>query len=386
MAEKVLFVDDEPLVLAAFRRDLRKHFEIETAKNGETGLRTITASGPYAVVVSDFNMPGMDGTRFLFNVKQIAPETVRIMLTGYASLETAIRAVNEGNIFRLLTKPCPPDLLVNAVAAAVDQYRLIMAERELLEKTLKGSIAVLSDLLGQTSPEAFGRSSRIKDKVAGIARQMSIMDVWQLETAALLSQIGCVILPDNILRDSSRARKLTEKQVRLFETHPGIGSKLIGHIPRMETVSRIVAYQEKHFDGSGSPKDAVRGKNIPVGARILKVALDFDLLETQGIPKGSSMSLLRHRKGWYDPEVLGALEAMMDIKEEQEVREIGLSQLRPGMILHEDLCATNGLTLIARGQKISEATLLRLRHFSETASYDICEPFRVILSVVEEAE
>jgi DNA-binding NtrC family response regulator len=132
MVEKILFVDDEPNVLSALKRELRKQFEIETAENGEAGLRTIAAFGPYAVVVSDYNMPGMNGTRFLSNVKKIAPNTVRIMLTGFASLDTAIRAVNEGNIFRLLIKPCPPELLSRALSAAIDQYRLIMTEKQLL--------------------------------------------------------------------------------------------------------------------------------------------------------------------------------------------------------------------------------------------------------------
>jgi response regulator RpfG family c-di-GMP phosphodiesterase len=384
MVEKILFVDDEPNVLAAFKRELRKQYEIETAETGEAGLRAIAALGPYAVVVSDFNMPGMDGAQFLSNVRQIAPDTVRIMLTGFASLETSIRAVNEGNIFRLLTKPCPPEMLSTALAAGIEQYGLIMAERDLLEKTLKGSVSVLSDLLGLTKPEAFGRSSRIKNKVIWIARQMNILDLWQLETAALLSQIGCVILPDGMLKNLFEGQRLTEEEVRLFNMHPDMGSGLIGHIPRMDEVSRIVAYQEKHFDGSGVPKDAVRGENIPTGARILKVALDFDLLETEGVPPGSVVPLLRQREGWYDPEVLDALEGMLFAKEEVEVREVRLNQLQSGMILFEDLCATNGLTLIARGQKVTVAILFRLKHFSETAFCKIREPFRVILSRDEE--
>lgn len=384
MVEKVLFVDDEPNVLAAFKRELRRQFEIETAENAEEGLRTIGAFGPFAVVVSDFNMPGIDGARFLSSVKQTAPDTVRIMLTGYASLETGIRAVNEGDIFRLLTKPCASDALSMALSAAIEQYRLIMAEKELLEKTLKGSVSVLSDILGLTNPEAFGRSSRIRDKVIWIARQMNIMDLWQLETAAMLSQIGCIVLPDRILKSLFEGQALAEEEKRLFETHPVLGSSLIGHIPRMEEVARIVAYQEKHFDGSGVPDDAVKGEAIPLGARILKVALDFDLMETEGVPKGSVLPLLKERVGFYDPEVIEALEGMLFARDEDKVREIRLNQLQPGMSLFEDLRTTNGLTLIARGQKVTGASLLRLKHFSETASHKVCEPFRVVLFHEEE--
>lgn len=384
MGEKILFVDDESHILAAFKRDLKKQFDIDTAESGDAGLRTLNTLGPYAVVVSDYNMPGMDGTQFLSTVKEISPDTVRLMLTGYASLETAIRAVNEGNIFRLLTKPCPTEALSNALTAAIKQSRLIKAEKELLERTLKGSVAVLSDILGLTNPEAFGRSSRIRSKVLWIARQMNIMDLWQLETAAMLSQIGCIILPDGVLKCVFQGEKLSDEELGLFKTHPAMGANLIGHIPRMEEVAAIVAYQEKHFDGSGVPDDSLRGETIPIGARILKVALDFDLLETEGVPKASVLPLLKERKGWYDPEVIEALEGMLLKKEDDRIREIRLSQLQPGMSLFEDLCTTNGLTLIARGQTVTDAFLLRLRHFSETAVHKICEPFRVVLPLDED--
>jgi len=213
---------------------------------------------------------------------------------------------------------------------------------------------------------------------------MNILDLWQMETAAMLSQIGCIILPDRILKNLFAGQRFTQEETRLFETHPAMGSNLIGHIPRMEEVARIIAYQEKHFDGSGTPRDGLRGESIPIGARILKVALDFDLLETEGVPRGSVVPLLRQREGWYDPEVLDALEGMLLWKDEQEVWEIRLSQLQPGMTLFEDLCVTNGLTLIARGQKVTLAILLRLKHFSETATCRIREPFRVILPHGEE--
>ena len=117
MPEKVLFVDDEPNVLAAYERQLRKQFDVVTMQGGEAGLQAVTMSGPYAVVVSDFRMPNMDGIEFLSRVKGISPDTVRMILTGYADVQTAIEAVNEGNVFRFLTKQCPPDSLAKAVTA-----------------------------------------------------------------------------------------------------------------------------------------------------------------------------------------------------------------------------------------------------------------------------
>jgi DNA-binding NtrC family response regulator len=140
-------VDDEPNVLAAFRRQLRTCFDIETAEGPELGLQTLRENGPFAVVLSDPRMPGMNGPQFLAAVKQLVPDTVRMMLTGQAGLNDAVAAANEGNIFRFLTKPCPQEVLFKALEAALEQYRQVMAERELLEKTLHGVNNVLTEIL-----------------------------------------------------------------------------------------------------------------------------------------------------------------------------------------------------------------------------------------------
>jgi len=115
MEQKILFVDDDANILAAFRRHLRKRFHFDTALGPEEGLKAVVEKGPYAVVVSDLRMPKMDGIEFLTHVKEIAPDTVRMMLTGHADLHNTIEAVNEGNIFRFLTKPCPVDELSKAL-------------------------------------------------------------------------------------------------------------------------------------------------------------------------------------------------------------------------------------------------------------------------------
>ena len=283
MPEKILFVDDEPNVLAAYERQLRKQFDVVTMEGGEAGIRAMMVGGPYAVVVSDFRMPKMNGIEFLSRVKEISPDTVRMILTGYADVQTAIEAVNEGNVFRFLTKPCPPDSLAKAIMAGMEQYRLVNAERELLEQTLKGAIQILTELLGLVNPEAFGRCSRIQKRVRSIALRMGLSDVWQYETAAMLSQIGGVIVPERILKRLYKGERLTEEESQLFEMHPMVGSDLIAKIPRMEQIAQMIGYQEKRFDGRGVPRDALHGEEIPLGGRILKVVLDFDILEAKGV-------------------------------------------------------------------------------------------------------
>jgi len=144
MNNRVLLVDDDPNILEGYKRSLRKKFDVTTALEGHAALEVISRKDTFATIVSDMAMPSMNGIQFLSRVKEISPDSVRIMLTGNADLNIAISAINEGNIFRFLTKPCPEDLFIKTLEAGIEQYRLITAERELLEKTLNGSINVLS--------------------------------------------------------------------------------------------------------------------------------------------------------------------------------------------------------------------------------------------------
>ncbi|MEI2723401.1 MAG: response regulator [Verrucomicrobiota bacterium] len=163
MSAKVLFIDDDASILAAYQRNLRKQFSIDVALGGVPGLAAIATHGPYAVVVADMQMPGMNGVEFLTRAEAVAPETVRIMLTGNADQKTASDAVNQGHVFRFLNKPCPPEVITLTLTAAVRQYRLITAERELLENTLNGSIKLLTDILSMVDPQSFGRAKLLRD-------------------------------------------------------------------------------------------------------------------------------------------------------------------------------------------------------------------------------
>jgi len=377
MENKILFVDDDANLLASYERQLRKQFPIETSLGVKEGLVAIKERSPYAVVVSDLRMPEMDGIQFLSKVREITPDTVRMMLTGYADLQNTIDAVNEGNIFRFLTKPCSPETLVKSLSAGIGQYRLIMAEKELLEKTLRGSIKVLTELLALVNPEAFGRSSRIERYVREIGLQLKVSDLWKLETTAMLSQIGCVVLPENTLKKLYQNQELTVEESKLLDAHPGIGADLLGNIPRIQEISESIAYQGKRFDGSGFPEDAKKGEEIPLAARILKVVLDFDVFQAKGMTRGAALEKLRQQQSWYDPAVLDSLEAVLGIETKYEVREVNVSGLMEKMILAEDIRAEKGMLLITKGHEVSQALIQRLRNFCRTSR--IKEPIRVLV-------
>ncbi|WHZ15305.1 MAG: Two-component transcriptional response regulator, RocR family / Domain of unknown function [Nitrospira sp.] len=384
MADRILCVDDDVNILEGFKRQLRKEFTFETAVGPEQGLRMVAEQGPFAVVVSDLKMPGMNGIEFLTKVRDHEPDTVRVLLTGNAELKTAIEAINHGQIFRFLTKPCTPELLSETLRAALVQSHLITAERELLEQTLSGSIRVLCEVLALVNPEAFGRSSRITRYVESIARYLQVSELWSIKTAAMLSQIGCVILPESVLKKVYRQEILTGEESELFNQHPFVASDLIAKIPRMKRVADIIRYQDKCYDGSGIPGDTRGGAKIPMEARILKVALDFDALESAGRTKTQAFDEIKKRKGWYDEVIVEALKTAFAEEIQYEVRTAVIADLRPGMVLDEDLKSSDYVLLCAKGQEINASTIMRLANFSKTIG--VRQPFYVLVPIAREAD
>ena len=212
MAEKILLVDDESNVLDGYRRSLRGEFLLETALGGQQALKLAEESGPYAVVISDMRMPGMDGIQLLSRIKSLAPDTIRVMLTGNADTETAINAINEGNIFRFLNKPCSKEVMAKTITAALMQYRLVTAEKQLLEQTLSGSLQVLTEVLSLVNPAAFSRAERARRYIHHVVTAMKLGNPWQYEVAAMLSQLGCVTLASETIDAVYRGEELTAKR------------------------------------------------------------------------------------------------------------------------------------------------------------------------------
>ena len=185
----ILCVDDERNVIEGLKLNLSKQYTVLTAVSGREGLEILAKRDDVAVVVSDMRMPEMDGAQFLAEVRRKAPDTVRTLLTGYSDIDAAIRAVNEGQVFRFLMKPCSPEHLIATIAAGVQQYRLITAEREVLQKTLVGSVKALVEVLALTNPMALGRAVRLRDRIRKVATTLALEQPWRVEVAALLSQL-----------------------------------------------------------------------------------------------------------------------------------------------------------------------------------------------------
>jgi len=381
MEEQILFVDDDPNILEAYHRKLQHVLHVRTAQGPHLGLRAIQEKGPFAVVVADMNMPLMNGVEFLTRVREIAPDTVRMMLTGNSDIKTAMDAVNEGCVFRFLTKPCPSKLMGDSLVAAIEQYRLITAEKELLEGTLKGTAELLTEVLSWVSPDSFGRTVQLRNTTKVMAAKLRVEDPWEIELAATLSQIGRLAIPSEIPEKASQGQSLTDEERKTLESYPAIGHELLERIPRLEYVARIVLYQNKLFNGDGFPADQVAGKEIPLGSRILKVVADYHELRAAGQSRQESLKTMQSRDGWYDPSVLSVLgresTSAAAQAEAGQVIAIPLKDLRPGITLASPILTTKGRTLVSSRTVITDAFLIRLRKYAATGG--IKEPIEVVI-------
>jgi response regulator RpfG family c-di-GMP phosphodiesterase len=350
MSDRVLFVDDEPNVLAGLERQLRKRYAVRTAAGGEAGLAVIAAEGPFAVVVSDMRMPGMNGAQFLTSVRERHPDSVRLLLTGYAEVDAAIAAVNQGGLFRFLTKPCDPATLTAALDDALAQHRLVTAERDLLDRTLRGSVQVLGEVLALVNPAAFGRALRVQALARQLARAANADLGWDVEVAAILYQLGYAGVSERVLTLADRGGHLSAADQAELDAAPKHAADLISRIPRLDRVIEIVRHLGPEADG----------KPPPLGSRLLRLAHDFDTLAGRGLPPAHAVDHLKSRGGRYDPTLLAGLDHLVRESTQPEGRTLAVSELTAGMVLDEDLYGGDGTFLLRHGNTITPPLLVRL--------------------------
>jgi len=369
---RVLCVDDEPNVLAGLRLHLERPYQLSTATSGAQALAILESEGPCAIVISDMRMPEMDGATFLARVKDCYPDSVRILLTGHADMKAAVAAVNEGQIFRFLMKPCPLFQLLGAVGAAADQYRLITAERVLLEQTLHGSVKTLTDVLALTHPLAFGRAMRLRQAAAEFAAMVKLEDRWQLEIAAMLSQIGCVTLPAATVEKLHYGQDLSEKENWQIVELPFVAARLLSNIPRLETVCAILT-----GSGGGSPSPLVLDTPVKKAAQMFRIVSDYDALESRQLQPAEALDVMRGRGDRYDTVLLAAFADLRGgASVRQTTKEVPLHALTTGMLLAEDIRLESGLVLAARGYEVTPQFVERAKNFQRTA---VNKSVRVIL-------
>lgn len=371
---RILCIDDERNVLEGLSRTLRQHFTVVTAPGPAPALDLLRRDRQFAVVVSDYRMPGMTGVALLRQVRESMPDTVRVLLTGQADLKAAAEAVNTGGVFRLLLKPCTPEVLVPALAAAAAQHRLQFTERQVLEQTVRASVKALTDILALAHPQAFGRATRVKQHVNDLALHIGLGQRWEMEVAALLSQLGCVTLPPAVLEKFYNGHDLGPGERALADGMTKSAADLIADIPRLEGVRDILRQQQAPYDGMADTIDGCPS-DIPLGARLLRTAMDFEELQSAGLTEAAAIERMRRRANTYDPAVLDDFAHLQSVRGRCTYREMPLRNVKPGMVFAEDVRTTEGTLLVARGQDVTAALFERIHNY--WIDLPIVEPVRI---------
>lgn len=362
MTKTALLVDDETSLTNSVRRRLGSQCDLVTANSGPEGLEAITDDGPFAVIITDMRMPSMDGLGFIEKARPLAPESVFLMLTGNQDQDTAVRALNEGRVFRFLNKPCDIGVLKCAIDDGVRQYELIRHEKELLHSTFIGSVRVLTDVIELAEPRLAGRGEAVESKMESLRNQLGVDDRWEYRLAARLSLLGLALASDDdrhVLEGASHANPQGAREVLLRAS--GIASRLLRDIPRLEPVSMIFS-QQAEVDGricSLRPKSPQAV--VQVGSTLLQIALLWDFLARQGLQSDKIAEELPAFIPGLIPELREAISECLDYEVEGPSRELTASELREGMVAGEDICTRDGAILLRRGRRLTRTHIEKLR-------------------------
>jgi len=304
-------------------------------------------------------MPGMDGIAFLSKLKALSPDTVRVMLTGNADTETAIEAINEGSIFRFLNKPCSKEILAKTITAGLVQYRLVTAEKQLLEQTLSGCLQVLSEVLSLVNPAAFSRAERARRYIHHVVTTMKLKNPWQYEVAAMLSQLGCVTLAPEAIDTVYRGEALAANEQAQYDAHPEIAYSLLSKIPRLEPIAWMIRHQNRSaYDGENAQAGDMR-----TGAAILRLILEYEQMIHKGMSRTESAHQLALKNREFSPQFFEALVTLDPNAEQSEIRKCRIEELTPGMIIQQEVRSTTGGLLISRGQEVTPTVIFKLKNF-----------------------
>jgi CheY-like chemotaxis protein len=375
---RVLCVDDEERVVQGLALTLRKAYEVHTALSGAEGLKILRETGGAAVVISDMRMPEMDGAAFLHHVMHSYPDATRMLLTGEPGRDSAIAAVNRAQIFRFLAKPCPPEELLRALEAGVLQHHQVTTERMVLKETLVGCIKTLVDVLAIANPVAFGRASRVKRLAMQFAQSLGRKEFWQLEAAALLSQLGYLSLPGDLVEKLYSGEPLSPEERILASGAPDVARRLLENIPRLEPVVEILAA----LNAPDTVLQQLGEGPIGVGTRILALVTDYYGLLSQGENTAGAVTRLHRRSGRYGAQLIEEFVGYLrpeTKRAETGTREISLCSVEPGMVILQDVRTSLGTLLAPSGFEVTPVFLERMRHFGP----DILNETVTVIEAVE---
>ncbi|MBL8414300.1 MAG: response regulator [Propionivibrio sp.] len=405
---RILCVDDEANILSALRRLFRQNgYQISVAGGGAEGLQ-ILVTQEFDLIISDMRMPEMDGARFLEQVFKRYPDTVRILLTGYADIASTIEAVNKGQIYRYVSKPWNDQELLLIVRQALDLKALqreklrlealtarqneelkalnlsleekVQArtqELALANEKLKGSfitsVKVFSNLIELREGNLAGHSRRVADLARKIANKLGMTprETQDVFLAGLMHDIGKIGLSDHLL--AKAVTQMSGDDLGAYRKHPVKGEQSLMALEELRGAAKIIRAHHERFDGQGYP-DALAGLSISLGARVLAVANDYDGLQIGIVaprrlsPEDARKMIANGRGKRYDPTVVDAFLAVLGGVEPERTAEIAVpvADLKPGMVLSRDLMTRDGVLLLAADYLLDASLIRQIRDYATT--------------------
>jgi response regulator RpfG family c-di-GMP phosphodiesterase len=405
----VMAVDDDPTVLSALRRLLRPEgIQLLTASSGDEALVALEEHGEALdVLISDYAMPGMDGAELLRNVRARWPEVTRVLLTGNADLPAAARAVNEGKLSHLCTKPWQPEEFRLVVLQAIDQRRMLRENRQLrlladqqavrledwnqrleaqvaertaelqsanisLNKSLLETVRLLTTVLEQRLPEHAARCREVARLAGRLAERAALPpdEVRRIQVAALVHDIGLLGLSQALtIRVPSGLPMAGRIQ---YQQHAEIGYTLLSSVERLTDMAGWIRHHHERWDGNGYP-DRLSRIEIPMPSRIIGLAAGY--IEARAARGGIANWLrLQREDGAYDPDLVDLLEReLRGDAADVTYKLVELEALQPGMVLLEDVRATTGTVILAAGHALSAEQVARVVKFAASGGLEQSE-------------
>jgi response regulator RpfG family c-di-GMP phosphodiesterase len=400
---RILLVDDEVNITRALRRLLNSctDYEIHTATSGAEGLELLQTLPAFALIISDQRMPQMTGVEFFKEACRLHPETIRILLTGYTDINASIAAINQGAVYRYLSKPWQDDELLAAVDEAVRHYQLTQENKRLnalvahqkeelhqwnqrlkqrvmeqtsqiraksdalaeknqrLRSSFDETIAVMAGLIEMRDRKVPGHSRNVAELVGAMAETLRLDkdEAHRCRAAALLHDIGKIAFSDDLLKKNPQ--NLEREQRLEYCRHVIRGQAAIDPVPELRELGLMIRHHHEKFDGTGFP-DGLQGKDIPLGARLIAVA-DFFERKLHDFPEAAAYdeALAAMDAEWgtrLDPKLKRAFKgaaakvfSIMDFSANFVERKLSPSALEAGMQLLHNLYTGTGVLLLKKG-------------------------------------
>jgi DNA-binding response OmpR family regulator len=302
MLPRILCVDDDEHVLESLRDSLRRRFDVVPSRNGFEALKTMVAER-FPVVVSDMRMPLLDGARFLKLAREHSPDTVRILLTGQATLDDAVAAVNDGQIFRFLLKPCATPDLIAAIDAGISRHEELAARREGSD----GVVRAMTAMVATVDPTARERGERVRRAAVELATALKLTYGDEIGRACELAQLGAIGLQRETLARLANARPLNAEQGAELERLPEVAAPFLEGVASLKSEHALINHLAK-------PLVPTRPGEVgtPLSARIARIALDYDVLQLQAMPDHLRLDAMRARELRYDLALIDTFEDVLE--------------------------------------------------------------------------